>query len=77
MNFGYLFQNGDCLLYIRSKSIAKRKPKYRVRRKSTYIILQLDHAMRLKEKYSFSQVEEMTGISMSTLKRESAKRKRF
>lgn len=57
------------------KAIAKQNPNYREGRKPTYTKAQLDHAMKLKETHSFSQVEEATGISMSTLKRESRKRK--
>lgn len=57
------------------KAIAKQNPNYREGRKPTYTKAQLDHAMKLKETHSFSQVEEITGISMSTLKRESKKRK--
>ncbi|MEK4387528.1 recombinase family protein [Solibacillus sp. FSL W7-1464] len=57
------------------KAIAKQNPNYREGRKPTYSKAQLDHAMKLKETHSFSQVEEITGISMSTLKREARKRK--
>ena len=57
------------------KAIAKQNPNYREGRKPTYTKAQLDHAMKLKEAHSFSQVEEATGISMSTLKREARKRK--
>lgn len=57
------------------KAIAKQNPNYREGRKPTYTKAQLDHAMKLKETHSFSQVEEITGISMSTLKREAKKRK--
>lgn len=57
------------------KVIAKQNPNYREGRKPTYTKAQLDHAMKLKETHSFKQVEEATGISMSTLKRESKKRK--
>lgn len=57
------------------KVIAKQNPNYREGRKPIYPKAQLDHAMKLKETHSFSQVEEATGISMSTLKREAKKRK--
>ncbi|WP_068982850.1 recombinase family protein [Lysinibacillus xylanilyticus] len=57
------------------KAIAKQNPNYREGRKPTYTKAQLDHAMKMKETHSFSQVEEATGISMSTLKREAKKRK--
>ena len=57
------------------KAIAKLNPNYREGRKPTYSKTQLEHAMKLKETHSFAQVEELTGISMSTLKREAKKRK--
>ncbi|MCY9545356.1 recombinase family protein [Lysinibacillus xylanilyticus] len=57
------------------KVIAKQNPNYREGRKPSYTKAQLDHAMKFKETHSFSQVEEATGISMSTLKREAKKRK--
>lgn len=57
------------------KAIAKQNPNYREGRKPTYTKAQLDHAMKLKETHSFKQVEDVTGISMSTLKREAKKRK--
>lgn len=57
------------------KAIAKQNLNYREGRKPVYTKAQLDHAMKLKETHSFSQVEEIMGISMSTLKRESKKRK--
>ena len=62
------------------KAIAKQNPNYREGRPKKYTQYQLDEAMKLLETMSFAQVEkEMarkgTKISMSTLKRESAKRK--
>ena len=57
------------------KAIARQREGYREGRKPTYTKAQLDHAMKLKETNSFSQVAELTGISIATLKRESAKRK--
>ena len=57
------------------KAIAKQREGYREGRKPTYTKAQLDHAMKLKETHSFTQVSEITGISIATLKRESAKRK--
>lgn len=57
------------------KAIAKQNPNYREGRKPTYTKARLDEAMKLKETHSFKQVEEKTGISMSTLKREAKKRK--
>lgn len=57
------------------KAIAKQNPNFREGRKPTYTKAQLDHAMQMKETHSFKQVSEITGISMSTLKREARKRK--
>lgn len=57
------------------KAIARQREGYREGRKPTYTKAELDHAMELKETHSFSQVSAKTGISMATLKRESAKRK--
>ncbi|AJK86307.1 recombinase family protein [Lysinibacillus sp. fkY74-1] len=57
------------------KAVAKQREGYREGRKPTYTKQQLDHAMKLKEIHSFTQVAELTGISIATLKRESAKRK--
>lgn len=59
----------------KGKAIAKQNPNYREGRKPTYKKAQRDHAMKLKETHSFSQVEEITSISMSTLKCEAKKRK--
>lgn len=62
------------------KAIARQNPDYKEGRPKKYTQYQLDEAMKLLETMSFAQVEkEMairgTKISMSTLKRESAKRK--
>lgn len=57
------------------REIARQRDGYREGRKPKYSRKQLDHAMQLKENYSFSQVADLTGISMATLKRESSKRK--
>lgn len=57
------------------KAIARQREGYREGRKPTYTKAQLDHAMKLKETNSFTQVADLTGISIATLKRESAKRK--
>lgn len=62
------------------KAIAKQNPDYKEGRPKKYNQYQLDEAMTLLETMSFSQVEkEMhrrnVKISMSTLKRESKKRK--
>lgn len=62
------------------KAIAKQREGFREGRPKKYTQYQLDEAMKLLDTMSFSQVErEMarrgTNISMSTLKRECAKRK--
>lgn len=62
------------------KAIAKQNPDFKEGRPKKYTQYQLDEAMKLLETMSFAQVEkEMhkrgTKISMSTLKRESRKRK--
>lgn len=56
------------------KEMAKRNPDYREGRPPKYSKKQIDHALRLKETHSYKQVEELTGISKSTLIR--AKRER-
>ena len=57
------------------KAIAKQQAGFREGRPNKYTKQQLDHAMSLLDNHSFKQVSELTGISMSTLKRESRKRK--
>ena len=57
------------------KMIAKQNPNYKEGRPKKYTKVQLDHAMTLLDTNSFSQVAEITGISMATLKGESKKRK--
>lgn len=62
------------------KAIAKQNPDYKEGRPKKYTQYQLDEAMNLLETMSFAQVEKQmhrrgTNISMSTLKRESKKRK--
>lgn len=57
------------------KVIAKKNPNFREGRPRKYTKEQLDHAMDLKESYSFNQVSKMTGISRSTLIREANRRK--
>lgn len=57
------------------KAIAKQHADFREGRPPKYTKQQLDHAMKLLASHSFSQVAALTGISMSTLKRESKKRK--
>ena len=56
------------------KMIAKQNPDFREGRPKKYSRKQIEHALSLLESSSYKQVEEMTGISKSTLIR--AKRKR-
>ena len=55
------------------KAIAKQNPEFREGRPKKYSRTQINHALDLLEKYSYKQVEDMTGISKSTVIR--AKRK--
>jgi DNA invertase Pin-like site-specific DNA recombinase len=55
------------------KAIAKQRDDYREGRPPKYTRKQLDHALSLLATHSYTQVEDMTGISKSTLIR--AKRK--
>lgn len=57
------------------KAIAKQNPDFREGRPMKFTKKQMNHAMSLLDNHSFKQVAEITGISMSTLKRESARRK--
>jgi Resolvase, N terminal domain/Cry35Ab1 HTH C-terminal domain/Phage integrase SAM-like domain len=56
------------------KAIARQRLDFREGRPPKYTKKQIDHALVLLETHSYKQVEEMTGISKSTLIR--AKRKR-
>ena len=56
------------------KAIARQKEGYCEGRPKKFKKTQLDHAMELKKTHSFKQVAEKTGISVATLKRESALR---
>ena len=56
------------------KAIAKQRADFREGRPRKYNKKQIEHALGLLDKHSYTQVEEMTGISKSTLIR--AKRKR-
>lgn len=49
------------------KAIAKQRPDFREGRPRKYSKKQIEHAIQLKEKYTYREVEEMTGISKSTL----------
>ena len=51
------------------KALAKLKEGYHEGRPRKYKQEQIKHALRLLEEYSYSQVADMTGISVSTLKR--------
>lgn len=55
------------------KAIARQNPDFKEGRPKKYSRTQINHALDLLEKYSYKQVEDMTGISKSTLIR--AKRK--
>lgn len=49
------------------KEIAKQDPNFREGRPKTYGVKQIDHALKLLESKTYKQVEELTGISKSTL----------
>jgi DNA invertase Pin-like site-specific DNA recombinase len=49
------------------KAIAKQKPDFREGRPKKFSKKQIEHALILLETQSYKQVEEMTGISKSTL----------
>ncbi len=51
------------------KELARLKDGYHEGRPQKYKQEQIKHALRLLEEYSYSQVADMTGISVSTLKR--------
>ena len=51
------------------KSVARLDPDYREGRPKKYSRKQIEHAMKLLEDHSYTQVAEMTGISKSTLTR--------
>lgn len=57
------------------KEIAKQKPDFREGRPKKFSKKQIEHALKLKETHSYKQVEEMTGISKSTLIRAKKKLK--
>lgn len=57
------------------KAIARTKDGFKEGRPAKYTKAQLDHAMELLNEYSYTQVEEMTQISKSTLTREARKRR--
>src|SRR5699024_8508284 len=49
------------------KAIARKDPNFREGRPKKYSKKQIEHAIKLKETNTYTQVEEMTGISKSTL----------
>ncbi|MFQ9977100.1 recombinase family protein [Clostridium cadaveris] len=49
------------------KAIAKQNPDFREGRPKKYGKKQIEHALELLQKHSYKQVEEITGISKSTL----------
>jgi len=51
------------------KAIARTKPNYREGRPKKFTHQQIEHALELLENHSYKQVEQMTGISVSTLTR--------
>lgn len=55
------------------KALARQRANFRDGRPPKYTAKQLDHALSMLDDHSYTQVEEMTGISKSTLVR--AKRK--
>ncbi|PAB61003.1 recombinase family protein [Anaeromicrobium sediminis] len=59
------------------KAVARTKDGFKEGRPKKYTIEQLDHAMELLNKHSYTQVEKMTKISKATLVREKRKRKKL
>lgn len=57
------------------KAIAKQRADFKEGRPKKYTKKQLDHALKLLEKNSYKEVEELTNISVATLSREVRKRK--
>ena len=56
------------------KAIAKQREDFREGRPPKYSSKKINHALELLENHSYKQVEELTGISKSTLIREKRKR---
>lgn len=56
------------------KTIARKKENFREGRPRKYSRKQMDHAISLLEQHSYSEVSEMTGISVSSLVRERRRR---
>lgn len=59
------------------KAIARQNPDYREGRKPTYSRAQKEHALELLQEHSYKQVENLTGISKSTLIRYKRQKTRF
>ena len=57
------------------KAIARLKPDYREGRPRKYSKKQINHALELLKTHSYKQVDELTGISKSTLIRAKKRRK--
>ena len=57
------------------KAIARQNPNYREGRPRKYNLAKVRHALELLETHSYKQVEEMTGISKSTLQRRKREKK--
>lgn len=55
------------------KAIAKLSPDFKEGRPRKYTKKQIEHALKLKESHSYKQVEDLTGISKSTLIRARSK----
>lgn len=56
------------------KMIARQDPNYKEGRPKKYSKKQIEHAVKLKEKHTYKQVEELTGISKPTIYREMKRR---
>ncbi|WP_409305722.1 recombinase family protein [Peribacillus sp. SCS-155] len=57
------------------KMLAKQNPDFREGRPKKYSKQQINHALSLLEKHSYKQIEDMTGISVSTLVRANKKKR--
>ena len=55
------------------KAIAKEKPNFKEGRPQKFDSMQIENALNLLDKYSYSQVAKLTGISKSTLIRSKRK----
>ena len=59
------------------KAIARQNPAFCEGRPKKFSKMQIKHALELLEKYSYKQVQEMTGISKSTLLRAKKEQKKL